>query len=514
MSIIDQFVWVLESDSSALKKDIEDSKKKVDSLGSSFNQAEQAGVSAAEGIGVGFGKLIGVIASVASVAKLFNMAEQFAEGTIALDNLSKQTGIAIEDMDGLQKGLQRVGVDSENTAQAVTEITNAIGADSKALADYGIAAKDAAGNSRDTLDVLGDIAEQASKMSAQDASSFFKSLKITDPNLINNLRKGRGELENLIRAEKIKGVADEEQVKLALDYKKVSDNLSLALGDVGDTISKYILPIYTKLKAGVLAGIEVLSKHSGFLKIFAGILTAVATPALLSFASAQLAAAAPILAAVAAIAALALAIDDLMNFFEGNGSVIEDWAKQFGATQEEIDKFRETVKGYFISLFEYWDELMDAFADAPAKVSSTMSDISNTFRDTFNDIKEFIGPIIEWILDKINLLGAGISGIFKGAKSIGGMIGSLFGSNESTSTSSAPVQEAAEMMNSARNAPTNTISNSSIQNSKSSNQTNNQTNNITINSAADPKAIADKVKTSTKDGLSEFARQNRGGSLN
>lgn len=220
MSIIDQFVWVLESDSSALKKDIEDSKKKVDSLGSSFDQAEQSGVSAAEGIGVGFGKLIGVIASVASVAKLFNMASDFAGSTKSLKNLSDQTGIAVGDLDGLQKGLQRVGVDSENTARAVTEITNAIGSESKALADYGIAAKDAAGNSRDTLDVLGDIAEQASKMSAQDASSFFKSLRITDPNLINNLRKGRGEIENLIRSEKIKGVADEEQIKLAQEYEE------------------------------------------------------------------------------------------------------------------------------------------------------------------------------------------------------------------------------------------------------------------------------------------------------
>lgn len=510
MAIIDSFTWLLESNSAQLKRDIEDSKNKVNELDSAFEKAEQSGVSAAEGIGVGFGKLIGVIASAASVAKLFNMASDFAGSTKALKNLSDQTGIAVGDLDGLQKGLQRVGVDSENTARAVTEITNAIGADSKALADYGIAAKDAAGNSRDTLDVLGDIAEQASKMSAQDASSFFKSLRITDPELINNLRKGRGELENLIRAEKIKGVADEEQIKLAEEYEEVSNNLSTAIGDIGDAISKFVLPIYTKLKAGVLASIEVLSKHSGFLKIFAGLLTVVVTPALLAFASAQLAAIAPFALVGAAIAALALVLDDLMNFFEGNGSVIEDWAKQFGATQEEIDKFRETVKGYFISLFEYWDELMDAFADAPAKVSSTMSDISNTFRDTFNDIKEFIGPIVEWILDKIDLLGAGISGIFNGAKSIGGFIGNLFGSNKSTSI---PAQ-ASEMMNSARNAPTNTISNSSIQNSKSSNQTNNQTNNITINTTADAKAIADKVKTTTKDGLSEFARQNRGGSLN
>mgnify|MGYP001372008389 CR=1 FL=1 len=510
MAIIDSFTWLLESDSAQLKRDIEDSKNKVNELDSSFEKAEQSGVSAAEGIGVGFGKLLGVIASVASVAKLFDMANAYSNNTLALKNLSDQTGIAIEDMDGLQKGLQRVGVDSENTARAVTEITNAIGADSKALADYGIAAKDAAGNSRDTLDVLGDIAEQASKMSAQDASSFFKSLRITDPELINNLRKGRAELENLIRAEKAKGVVDKEQLELSKEYERVSNELSTAIGDIGDAISKFVLPIYTKLKAGVLAGIEVLSKHSGFLKIFAGVLTAVATPALLSFASAQLAAAAPILAAVAAVTAFALAIDDLMNFFEGNGSVIEDWAQQFGATQEQIDKFRDSVKEAFISIFEYWDDLMNSFADAPAKVSSTMSDISNTFRDKFNGIKKIVTDWIDAVLDAIRPLTDAISGIFSGAKSIGGFIGNLFGSNKSTAI---PTQ-ATEMMNSARNAPTNTISNSSIQNSKSSNQTNNQTNNITINTTADAKAIADKVKTTTKDGLSEFARQNRGGSLN
>lgn len=511
MSIIDSFTWLLESDSAQLKRDIEDSKNKVNELDTSLSKVEKTGTTAAEGIGVGFGKLIGVIASVASVAKLFNMANDFATSTRELKNLSDQTGIAIEDMDGLQKGLQRVGVDSENTARAVTEITNAIGSESKALADYGIAAKDAAGNSRDTLDVLGDIAEQASMMSAQDASSFFKSLRITDPQLINNLRKGRGELENLIRAEKIKGVADKEQLELAQEYEEASKNLSAALGDIGDTISKYVLPIYTKLKTWVLAGIDVLSKHSGFLKIFAGILTAVVTPALLAFASAQIKAAAIPLLIVAAIAALALAIDDLSNFFQGNGSVIEDWAKQFGYTQEEIDKFRETVKGYFISLFETWDDLMDAFKDAPAKVSSIMSDLSNTFRGKLNEIKKTIKGWVDALLDFLSPLIDAISGIFNGAKSIGGMIGNLFGSNKSNT--SIPAQ-ASEMMNTARNAPTNTISNSAIQNSKSSNQTNNQTNNITINTTADAKAIADKVKTTTKDGLSEFARQNRGGSLN
>lgn len=511
MAIIDSFTWLLESDSAQLKRDIEDSKNKVNELDSSFEKAEKSGVSAAEGIGFGFGKLIGVIASVASVAKLFNMADTYSSNTLALKNLSDQTGIAVDDLDGLQKGLQRVGVDSENTARAVTEITNAIGADSKALADYGIAAKDAAGNSRDTLDVLGDIAEQASKMSAQDASSLFKSLRITDPQLINNLRKGRAELENLIRAEKLKGVADKEQLELSKEHERVSNELSIAIGDVGDTISKYILPIYTRLKAGVLAGIEVLSKHGGFLKIFAGLLAAVVTPALLAFASAQLAAVAPITLAVAAVAALALAIDDVMNFLDGSGSKIEDWAKQFGYTQEEIDAFRDGVKEIFKNISEYWDSLIDAFADAPAKVSAIFSKVRNAFRDKFDGIKEDIRKFVDKVLDLFAPLGDVISGIFNGAKSIGGFIGNLFGSSKPSTDIPA---QAADMMNSARNAPTNTISNSSIQNSKSSNQTNNQTNNITINTTADAKVIADKVKTTTKDGLSEFARQNRGGALN
>ncbi len=509
MAIIDSFTWLLESDSAQLKRDIEDSKNKVNELDSSFEKAEQSGVSAAEGIGVGFGKLIGVIASVASVAKLFNMASDFAESTKSLKNLSDQTGIAIEDMDGLQKGLQRAGVDSANTARAVTEITNAIGADSKALADYGIAAKDAAGNSRDTLDVLGDIAEQASKMSAQDASSFFKSLRITDPELINNLRKGRGELENLIRAEKIKGVVDEEQLRLSEEYEKVSSELSAAIGDIGDSISKFVLPIYTKLKAGVLAGIEVLSKHSGFLKIFAGVLTAVAIPALLSFASAQLAAAAPILAAVAAVTALALVIDDLTNYFQGNGSAIEDWASKWEWSKKALEEFRDTAKTVWEGIKDAWNALISAWEAAPDKISNVLLSIEKKVGKWSKDLVELFDPIIEIIKSVMN----GFKWIFDKGSSIGSAIGNLFGSNKSSSTSSVPVQ-AAEMMNTARNAPTNTISNSSIQNSKSSNQTNNQTNNITINTTADAKAIADKVKTTTKDGLSEFARQNRGGSLN
>jgi len=507
MSIIDQFVWVLESDSSALKRDIEDSKKKVDSLGSSFNQAEQAGVTSASNIGIGFGKLLGVLASVASVAKLFNMASDFAESTKSLKNLSDQTGIAIEDMDGLQKGLQRVGVDSENTARAVTEITNAIGSESKALADYGIAAKDAAGNSRDTLDVLGDIAEQASKMSAQDASSFFKSLRITDPQLINNLRKGRSELENLIRAEKIKGVADKEQLKLAQEYEEASNNLNITLGDIADTISSQVLPIYTKLKTAFNDSLEFLSKHSNFLKVFAGVLTTVAVPALLLFASAQLKAVAIPALIVGGILLLSAAIEDLIGYFNGHNSAIGELAKKHEWLADALNIVKDVIEGAQL----IWEDLMDAWESAVPVVHEVMDSIGSTFKAGFDWISNLIKEWAEKAQKFIEPIAALIGGIFSGAKTLGGVIGGLFNSSPSTEAATA-----AEVLNEARVAPTNNISHSSIQNSKNSSQTNNnnQTNNITINTTADPKAIADKVKTTTKDGLSEFARQNRGGSLN
>lgn len=521
MAIADHFVWILESDSSKLKTDIDDSKQKVEDLGSSAEKTEKAVKKTTEAakksndsVGTSLKKLAGAYLTYATATKVVNTVDSFVKSTLALKSLSDQTGIAIEDMDGLQKGLQRVGVDSASTAQAVTGIANAIGSEADLLEKAGIAAKDSQGNFRDTLDVLGDISEMSSHMDSKEATAFFKSLKITDPNLINNLRKGRGELENLIRAEKIKGVVDKEQLELAKKYDGVSKELSAAIGEVADSFSKFLLPIFTKVKSAFIDGIAVLSKHGGFIKIFAGLLTTVAVPALLLFYKAQLKAAAIPLLIVAGLAALALAIDDVSNFFQGNGSKIEDWAKKFGYTQEQIDGFRELVIAIFNRISEHWNDLIDAFADAPDKISSILSSISNTFRDKFNGIKAIIKEWVDTILDWLSPLVDAISGIFNGAKSIGGMIGNLFGSNKPSSTSSAPVQEAAEMMNSARNVPTNTISNSSIQNSKSSNQTNNQTNNITINSTADPKAIADKVKTSTKDGLSEFARQNRGGSLN
>lgn len=507
MSIIDQFVWVLESDSSALKKDIEDSKKKVDSLGSAFNQAEQSGVSASEGIGVGFSKLIGVIASVASVAKLFNMASDFAESTKSLRNLSDQTGIAVDDLDGLQKGLSRVGVDSANTAQALTGIVNVIGSESKALTDLGIAVKDSQGNFRDTLDVLGDISDVSKGMDSKEATAFFKSLRITDPQLINTLRKGRSEIENLIRAEKIKGVADEEQLKLAQEYEEASNNLNITLGDIAETISSQVLPIYTKLKTAFNDGLEFLSKHSNFLKVFAGVLTTVAVPALLLFASAQLKAVAIPALIIGGILLLSAAIEDLIGYFNGHDSAIGELAKKHDWLADALNIVKDVIEGAQL----IWEDLMEAWESAVPVVHEVMDSIGSTFKTGFDWISNIVREWSEGLMKFIKPIAEAIGGIFSGSKSLGGVIGGFF-----KSSPSAEAAKASEVLNEARVAPTNNISTSSIQNSKNSRQTNNnnQTNNITINTTADPKAIADKVKTTTKDGLSEFARQNRGGSLN
>lgn len=507
MSIIDQFVWVLESDSSALKKDIEDSKKKVDSLGSAFNQAEQSGVSASEGIGVGFSKLIGVIASVASVAKLFNMASDFAESTKSLRNLSDQTGIAVDDLDGLQKGLSRVGVDSANTAQALTGIVNVIGSESKALTDLGIAVKDSQGNFRDTLDVLGDISDVSKGMDSKEATAFFKSLRITDPQLINTMRKGRSEIENLIRAEKIKGVADKEQLKLAEEYEEASNNLNITLGDIADTISSQVLPIYTKLKTAFNDGLEFLSKHSNFLKVFAGVLTTVAVPALLLFASAQLKAVAIPALIIGGILLLSAAIEDLIGYFNGHDSAIGELAKKHEWLADALNIVKDVIEGAQL----VWEDLMKAWESAVPVVHEVMDSIGSTFKAGVDWISNLIKDWVEKIWDLIKPIKDAIGSIFSGAKSLGGVTGGFF-----KSSPSAEAAKASEVLNEARVAPTNNISTSSIQNSKNSSQTNNnnQTNNITINTTADPKAIADKVKTTTKDGLSEFARQNRGGSLN
>lgn len=503
MSIIDQFVWVLESDSSALKKDIEDSKKKVDSLGSAFNQAEQAGVTSASNIGIGFGKLLGVLASVATVSKLFNMASDFAESTKSLRNLSDQTGIAVDDLDGLQKGLSRVGVDSANTAQALTGIVNVIGSESKALTDLGIAVKDSQGNFRDTLDVLGDISDVSKGMDSKEATAFFKSLRITDPQLINTMRKGRGEIENLIRAEKIKGVADKEQLKLAEEYEEASNNLNITLGDIADTISSQVLPIYTKLKTAFNDGLEFLSKHSNFLKVFAGVLTTVAVPALLLFASAQLKAVAIPALIIGGILLLSAAIEDLIGYFNGHDSAIGELAKKHEWLADALNIVKDVIEGAQL----VWEDLMEAWESAVPVVHEVMDSIGSTFKTGFDWISNIVREWSEGLMKFIKPIAEAIGGIFSGAKSIGGFF---------KSSPSAEAAKASEVLNEARVAPTNNISTSSIQNSKNSSQTNNnnQTNNITINTTADPKAIADKVKTTTKDGLSEFARQNRGGSLN
>lgn len=524
MSIASQFVWILEADSKQLNDAVDKSTKKVDGLDKSLektsksikaqgtaHQATTAQVSRGTGAMVaGYGRLVGAIAAAVSIGKVFGMANQFAEDTLALDALSRQTGIYLGDLDGLTKGLSRLGVDADQTKQALVSITTAMGQDSKALSEWGIQVYDSSGKMRDTLDVFGDIAEMSKNMDAQKSAAFFKSLRITDPLLIDNIKKGRTELENLVKAEKRKGVADEEQVRLAQEYADSTNKLKTELGDISDEFMKKLLPVLAEFADKTMEAIEWSKEHTRFLKILAGVITTALIPALTS------ALAGP-MAIMAGLAAVALIIDAVSAAIEGNVSVLDEMLAEYPKIKEFVDPIIKWLAEAWLWLVDVWNST--DFEKWGNNIMDALVKVKDAFVGAFNSIKDLLMAFFNFYVGIITKIIDKFQSIIDVVGKVGGFIRDTLGFGDTdinVNTSSKPTNVAADVLNGARSAPTNGISTSSILNNRNTNQTNNnnQTNNITINTTADPKAISTELKSTNRDLANEFARQNRGGALN
>lgn len=525
MSIAASFVWQLEADSKQLNDAVDKSTEKVEGLNDSIektskstkaqgetHKATTAKVSKGTGVmAAGYGKLFGAIAAVVSIGKAFGMAHQFAEDTRALGALAKQTGIYIGDLDGLTKGLSRLGVNADETKQALVSITTAMGQDSKALSEWGIQVYDSSGKMRDTLDVFGDIAEMSKDMDAQNSAAFFKSLRITDPNLIENIKKGRTELENLVKAEKRKGVADQEQLDISNKYLEASTNLKTELGDIAEDLSKKLLPVLTEFANKTMEAIEWGKEYTKFLKILGVVITGALIPGLIKMTSALVVPA----AIIAGIAAVALVIDAVSAAIEGNVSVLDEMLEEYPKIKEFVDPIIKWLAEKWLWLVDIWNST--DFEKWGNNIMDVLIAVKDAFANAFNSIKDlimtffnFYAGIITKIIDKFKSINDVVG-------KVGGFIRDSLGfgdSNINVNTTTTAV--AADAMNGARSASTNGISTSSILNNRNTNQTNNnnQTNNITINTTADPKAISSELKSTNRDLANEFARQNRGGALN
>ncbi|MDD9339606.1 MAG: hypothetical protein PV362_08120 [Providencia heimbachae] len=353
---------------------------------------------------VGVGLTIGGIASfVQSTAEEVNLLSQSADAL----------NLPVEEVDAFGKVITSMGGDAQGARDSLMDMSESIG---EALQDTSsgkaevfkslkISLKDMQGDSINAMEGLYRLSDAVQGLSKEEAIFRIKEVGITDNKIVESILKGRKELEALTKKQKENGVVTKELALQAQKYKEVTGGLKTVFSSVMMSIMNAALPALTKILSWVQTFVKFCSDNkdliTGFFIAIGTVLAAYYIPSMIAAAAATLAATWPILAIIAVIALLAAAFafvyDDIMNFIDGNDSMIGRLLDKYPALKIVIMALWEAFK----TLFEYLKIAVKFVADIVVDAYNIMNDALNNF----------IGWLVASIQDVINW-GKGFEGVF------------------------------------------------------------------------------------------------------
>lgn len=435
--LLDALKYIIEADNRKLDQEIQGSEKKVDDLGKSMTAAEKRAEEMQKRMTDGFKRLGGAILATVAVSKVLGGISELAQTAEAVRNTSNAIGVAVEDVDAFGKSIELVGGDAQGARDSLTDMAESIG---EAMADVdsgraktfkalGINLKDVTGQTKNAVDVMSELAGAVEGMSREQAVFRIKELGITDNRTVELLLKGRQELDRMMRVQKEQGVITKETTERAQKYTEAMARFRQGNQNAMQSVAAIMLPILTKMLNGLSAVFQWMNQHGDFIKGFfialGAILAVTYGPAVITAAIATWALIAPFVAvgvAIAAVAAgFALLYDDIVNFMEGNDSLIGQISEKYPAIGKIAEAMYNVVSGVFKLLtgdFEGAKEALSAAADAIRSVFGAMGDyIVNVLDSLFEWFG--MGPSVatkmaQGMLSVFDGMASAIKGVFQG----------------------------------------------------------------------------------------------------
>lgn len=317
----------------------------------------------------------------------------------SLDKLGKKINVATADVDAFAGSMAELG-----------------GTRDAAQSDLSAMAK-SFGFAKNSMDKVLQTADKVQGMKFDKAKATLSALGVTDDKTVELMMKGRKELERMMGIQKEYSGINKESIEQSIKFNNAMQGFKQSSGLLKNSFLEMVIPVLTK-------GLEWINKFVGFCKdnkqlmigFFMAIGSAIAVfyvPAMVSAAAATLAATWPILAIVAVIALLAAAFafvyDDIMNFIDGNDSMI-------GRILEKYPELKETILKVWMSfkiLFEYLMVAVKFVADIVVDAYNSMNNALNQFIDW---LVLSIKAIVSWGNDfkgVFNTVSDAVIGIFK-----------------------------------------------------------------------------------------------------
>ena len=184
-----------------------------------------------------------------------------------LNTLAKQTGFTTEEIQAMQYAADLVDVSFEDISGALTKLKPKITEDNKALADLGVATKNADGTTRDATAVFYDVVEALSKIPNetdrdQAAMEIFGKSADSLAGIIDDGGKAMREYGQ--QAKDLGLIMSQDTLK---SLNEVNDSISqikaqggAALAQLGATIAKTLAPLVQKIIPAVQKITQLIAK--------------------------------------------------------------------------------------------------------------------------------------------------------------------------------------------------------------------------------------------------------------
>ncbi|HHS3623030.1 TPA: hypothetical protein ACSEXO_003227 [Proteus mirabilis] len=381
-------------------------------------------------------KALGAVGIVMSIGTIFAESVSRSQEIETLDKLGKQIGVATADVDAFSGAIAELGGSRES-----------------AQADLSAMAK-SFGNTKDSMEKVLQTADKVQGMSFDKAKKTLEGMGVSDEKTIELMMKGRKELERTMGIQKEYSGISKESIESSIKFNSAMAKFQQSSGLLKNSFLEMVIPALSK-------GLEWLTKLVTFCKenkhLVVGFFTAVATILLGKYIYAMKLASIstwttlfPIIAIIAVIALLAAAFaivyDDIMNFIDGNDSMIDRILEKYPRLKVVILALWETFK----KLFEYLKAIVGVVADIvvagwdlmasglKAYVKYLLSCISviagwgKSFAGVFNTVSDAVVSAFEWMWEQVEKIigwvNTGLNAVKNGWKSAKEFFG--FGGDE------------------------------------------------------------------------------------
>lgn len=521
------------------------------------------------------GRMAGMVGIGLTVGGIASFIQTTAEEVNTLSQSAEALELPVEDVDAFGKVITSMGGDAQGARDSLMDMSESIG---EALQDtssgkadvfksLNISLKDMKGESIGAMEGIYRLSDAVQGMSKEEAVFRIKEVGITDNKIVESILKGRKELEELTKKQKENGVVTKELALQSQKYKEVTGGLKTVFSSVMMSIMNSALPALTKVLSWVQTFVKFCQENKN---IVVGFFTAVATILMGKYIHAMKLASIstwttlfPIIAIIAVIALLAAAFaivyDDIMNFIDGNDSMIGRILEKYPRLKIVILALWETFK----KLFEYlkvivgvvadivvagWDLMatgLKAYVKFLINCISVIAGWGKSFAGVFTTVTDAVVGAFEWMWEQVKKIigwvNTGLNAVKNGWKSAkeffgfgddeeitvnqnverkvndNGEIEYAIPQEESQTTQQPPVRQSIAQANAQLDAIANNAMNP-ITSQAISNQSNvKNESNVSIGEikvetqATDAQGMASGVKDALQDQLADFNQQNSTG---